>query len=106
MYGFSALFKPLALELGFSRAVTSVATGIGRFSGGFEAPVTGWLVDKFGPKYVILFGVTVFGLGLILMYFIDSLWAFYIVWGVVVSTGMNTALAFPIDKAITNWFVK
>ena len=106
MYGFSALFKPLAEELGFSRAVTSVATGIGRFSGGFEAPVTGWLTDKFGPKWVILFGVTVFGIGLILMNFIDSLWAFYLVWGFVVGTGMNTSLAFPIDKAITNWFVK
>jgi len=40
------------------------------------------------------------------MYFIDSLWAFYVVWGVLAGTGMNTAFAFPIDKAITNWFVK
>ena len=47
MYGFSALFKPLATELGFSRAVTSVASGIGRFGGGFEAPITGWLTDRF-----------------------------------------------------------
>lgn len=40
MYGFSALFKPIASELGFSRAVTSVAASIGRLEGGFEAPMS------------------------------------------------------------------
>lgn len=106
IYGFSALFKPIASELGFSRAVTSVANGIGRFGGGLEAPLTGWLTDRFGPRWVILFGISLFSLGLILMGLIDSLWTFYIVWGVIVGTGGNIALGLPVDKAITDWFVK
>jgi len=53
-YGISALFKPIAAEFGFSRAVTSVPSAIGRLEGGIEGPVVGWITDKFGPKWVVL----------------------------------------------------
>ncbi len=66
-YGFSALFKPIASELGFSRAATSVAAGIGRLEGGLDAPITGWLVDRFGPRWVMVFGLGTMSLGLVLM---------------------------------------
>ncbi|MFH1381756.1 MAG: MFS transporter [Chloroflexota bacterium] len=104
--GMSALFKPIASELGLSRAVTSVATGIGRFGGGVEAPIAGWVTDKFGPRWVITFGAFLAGLGLVIMYFIQSVWAYYIAWGVILGTGTNLSLTLPQDKAITNWFVK
>ncbi len=105
-YGFSAAFKPLASELGISRAVTSVAAGIGKIGGGLGAPVVGWLTDRFGPRWVMLFGISLFSLGLILMNFINSLWAFYVVWGVIVASGLNIGFAIPLLKVITNWFVK
>jgi len=105
-YGFSALFKPISSELGFGRAVTSVAAGIGRFEGGFEAPISGWVTDKFGPRWIVLLGILLFSTGLVLMYGINSLWAFYIVWGIIIGTGANIGLSVPLDTAITNWFVK
>jgi MFS family permease len=46
--------------MNFSRATTSVATGISRLEGGLEAPLTGWLVDKFGPRWVIFVGIATF----------------------------------------------
>ena len=104
--GISAMFKPISAELGLTRAATSVASSIGRFEGGVEGPLTGWITDKFGPKWVILFGCFLIGLGLILMYFVNSLWAFYVVWGGITATGLNVGLAIPIDKTISNWFVK
>ena len=85
-YGVSALFKPIASELNFSRATTAVATGIGRLEGGIEGPISGWLVDRFGPRYVIFVGICIAAAGLIAMNFITSLWAYYLVWG------FNTAL--------------
>jgi sugar phosphate permease len=105
-YGFSALFKPISTELGFSRTTTSIAASIGRLEGGFEAPLTGWLTDRFGPRWIVLFGIFLIGLSLILMNYIDSLWAFYLVWGLCLGTGINIALSLPTDKALTNWFVK
>ncbi|MFC2006580.1 MFS transporter [Chloroflexota bacterium] len=105
-YGFSALFKPISSELGWSRAVTSVPASIGRFEGGIEGPLSGWATDKFGPRWVVMLGVFIMSMGLIMMGFIKSLWAFYIAWGVLVGTGVNIASSVPLDTTITNWFVK
>jgi sugar phosphate permease len=105
-YGFSALFKPIAAELGFTRAATSFAAGIGRLEGGFDAPITGWFVDRFGPRWVMVVGIMVMSLGLALMNFISSLLTYYIVWGLIVSVGQNVSLTVTVDKTLTNWFVK
>jgi len=105
-YGFSALFKPIASELGFSRAATSVAAGIGRLEGGLDAPITGWLVDRFGPKWIMIFGLAMMSLGLGLMSCVSSLWSYYVVWGLVTGIGLNVSLTIAVDKTITNWFVK
>ncbi len=104
-YGFSALFKPLAAELNFNRAVTSVAAGIARLEGGLEAPLTGWLVDRFGPRWVIFTGVCIAAAGILLMNIVNSLWAYYLVWGLLIGTGINLSLTIAIDKTITNWFI-
>jgi len=105
-YGFSALFKPIASELGFSRAATSVPASIGRFEGGFESPLSGWIADRYGPRWIILAGISLSCVGFIMMNYINSLWAYYVVWGVIIGTGFNIAITIPLDKAISNWFVK
>ncbi|MFC1897297.1 MFS transporter [Chloroflexota bacterium] len=105
-YGISALFTPISSDLGFTRAQTAIPTSIGRLEGGLEGPLSGWITDKYGPRWPILLGVFLVGLGLVLMNYIDSLWGFYIVWGVILGTGTNIALTIPVHTAITNWFVK
>jgi MFS family permease len=79
-YGFGAIFKQLSQELGINRAMTSLAAGIGRLESGVEGPLTGWLVDKFGPKWVIFAGISMTAIGLILMSNIHSIWLYYFAW--------------------------
>lgn len=105
-YGFSAMFKPLSDELGFSRTATSFAASITRLEGGLEAPLVGYLTDRYGPRIFVVTGVALAGLGLIGMYWINSLLSFYLVWAVLCSTGTNISLGMPQDVAITNWFIK
>jgi MFS family permease len=105
-YGFSALFKPISEELGFSRATTSVAASIARFEGGIEAPAVGYMADRYGPRITVFIGIFIAGLGMLLMYFVHSLWSFYLVWAVICATGINIGLSMPLDVAITNCFVK
>ncbi len=104
--GMAILFKPIAADLNLTRAATSWATGIGRLQGGLEAPLTGWLSDRFGPKWVMIVGICFISTGLVLMNFIASLWAYYVVWGVIIGVGINLALTIAADKALTNWFIK
>ncbi|MFC1953382.1 MFS transporter [Chloroflexota bacterium] len=105
VYGISALFKPIASELGFSRAQMTFPSSIGRLEGGLEGPLIGWISDKHGYKWLIMAGVFCMALALIMMNYVGSLWAYVLVWGVLLGTGHNM-LASPIDKAITDWFVK
>jgi len=105
-YGFSALLKPLEKEFGWSRAAISVAASIGRFEGGVEGPAVGYVSDRWGPRTVIFFGIIVLGAGLVLMNYTNSLWTFYLFWGVLVTTGANIALSIPQDTAIANWFIR
>ena len=105
--GISVLFKPIAAELGLNRAVTSVATSISRLEGGIEAPIVGVLSDKFEAKWIILTGACFFATGLILMNFVvDSVWTYYIIWGVIVGTGHNIGFTIVVDRLLTNWFVR
>jgi sugar phosphate permease len=104
--GISVLFKPITAELGLSRAVSSVASSIARLEGGIEAPITGVLSDKFGPKRLMLAGALIMGTGLVLMYFVNSAWSYYLVWAVIVGTGHQLAFSLAVDKVLTNWFVR
>jgi len=106
VYGISALFKPISAELGFSRAATSVAASIIKIEGAFESPLSGWIADKYGPRWICIWGIVVMSTGLILMNWMHSLWAFYLDWGIILGTGFNMAVGLPMSTAISNWFVK
>jgi len=103
--GISVFFKPLAEDLNLSRAGASLATGIARLQGGIEGPLTGWAADRFGPKWVIITGVSFVVLGLVLMHGADQAWQYYVFWGVMVGIGQNLGLTIAIDKSLSDWFI-
>jgi len=103
--GVSALFKPISAELNLSRAVNSVATSMARLGGGVQAPITGVLVDRFGPKWLVVIGSILVIIGLVWMYFVNSVWTYYIAWGIVVATGFNLGFTIAHDKVLTDWFI-
>ncbi len=105
-YGYSALLKPIAASLNLSRAAASVPTAIGRFEGGIESPISGMITDKFGPRKIATIGAFFFGVFLASMYFVNSQWTFYMVWGVLLGTAYNLACTIPVNAAISNWFVR
>lgn len=105
-YGFSALFKPIAEDLGLSRTATSIPASIGRLEGGIMSPLAGWLADKFGPRWLMLIGVLLMGGGLCFMSLVQSFRDFLLVWGVMLAIGMDLALAVPLQVAIGNWFIR
>jgi sugar phosphate permease len=105
-YGFSALFKPISETLKLTRAAAAWPAAIGRLEGGIESPISGLITDKFGPRTIATLGALFFGLSLMLMYFVNSQWTFYLVWGVLLGTAYNLTSTIPVNAAITNWFVR
>ncbi len=105
-YGISVFFKNISADLGLSRAATSWAPGVGRVQGGITSPAVGWLSDKFGPRWIVVFGIVMAGTGLILMRYITQPWHYYVVWGVLLGLGLNIGLTVACDKEISDWFVR
>ena len=102
--GFQVFFLPISQEFGWSRAATSGAFSLRQLESGLLAPLVGFLVDRWGPRIVILAGVLIGGLGLILVSGINGLWAFYLAF-MVTSMGMSGAShGVSWAVAVSMWF--
>jgi len=105
-YSFGLLFKPFNDHFGWTSAEIAGASALRRVEGGVGGLTTGWFTDRFGPRVMCLVGTLFAGLGYILMFFINSLWSFYLIYGVIVALGWTFSLTGNLDKAIAEWFVK
>ena len=76
-YGFTAIFVPVADDFGWSYTQVSLVSSLRGAEMGVLAPVTGLLVDRFGPRRIILAGSAITGLGLILLSRTTNLGMFY-----------------------------
>jgi len=106
LYSYGLYFEPLQQEFGWTRAEISAAAALRRLEGGLEGPFGGIFTDKYGPRVVNFLGFVIAGLGFILLYFVNSLWSFLLVWGFIVSLGLNLGMWGPMGKALADWFVK
>ncbi len=49
-FGFTVFFLPISQDLGLTRAATSLAFSLSRAQGAIEAPLVGYLIDRYGPR--------------------------------------------------------
>lgn len=105
-YGFGAFFTPLINEFGWSRAQLSGASSIARVEGGVVAPLVGMVIDRFGPRRVMLVGIPLFGVGFALISRVNDLLTFYLLFIFLVSTGNSLGTSFPPMAAVNNWFAR
>ncbi|MBI4297609.1 MAG: MFS transporter [Chloroflexi bacterium] len=102
--GFQVFFLPILNEFSWSRALTSGAFSLRQLETGILAPVAGFLVDRWGPRTIILLGVFFGGLGMVMMSFINSVWSFYLAFAILSlgTTGASHGVSWVI--AVGNWF--
>jgi MFS family permease len=61
VYSFSVFFKPLMQEFHAGRAAISFGFTLHLIAAAVSAPLTGWLIDRYGSRRVILAGTALFG---------------------------------------------
>ena len=54
VYSFGVFVRPLAHDFHWTRTQVSAALSIGQFAVALGAPLWGWLIDRFGPRRVVL----------------------------------------------------
>ena len=102
--GFQVFFLPILNEFGWSRAVTSGAFSLRQLESGLLAPFIGFLVDRWGPRVVILAGIVLGAAGMIMMGFINSLWTFYAAFLIASLGTSGSSHGVSWSVAVANWF--
>jgi sugar phosphate permease len=100
---FGAYLAVLQAERGWSKTALSGAAALQQMESAILGPVLGWFIDRFGPQGMIRAGIVVFGIGLMLLSFTDTLLAFYGAF-VVIALGASLCGFFPVNVALIHWF--
>jgi sugar phosphate permease len=105
-YGFTVFFLPVTQELGLSRASTSLAFSLGRAQGSFLSPLVGYLVDRYGPKPMMIAASLLAGIGYILFSWVDSYTTFLIVYLGVISISFTAGFVHAPTIVANTWFIR
>ncbi len=98
-------FAPLSEEFGWSRAEISLAVSIGSASAAFASPLIGWVLDRWGGRWVMTAATATMAVCLVALSGMNALWQFYIFYslGRALGQGVINTSAFV---AVANWFVR
>lgn len=103
-HGFSNFIIPLTSEFGWNRTTISGVFSLARMESGLLGPLEGWLVDRVGPRRLMLVGVPLMGIGYMLMSRVDSLAAFFFVYIFAITLGNSLGMSTPMAASVANWF--
>src|ERR1700710_2343343 len=103
---FSLFFPPIIEEFGWERGVTAGAFSFGFLVSGALSPLTGRMMDRFGPRAVMELGVVLMASGLLLAPLTTQPWHIYLTIGVLVGGG-SLCLGYSGQSLfLPNWFVR
>ena len=106
VYTFTVFVKPLSTQFGWDRESISLGFAIGAMTVGLSSPLIGRLIDRIGPRRIILPCMTVFGCGMASLALLHShLWQFYLTCFVIGIVG-NGAAHLAYARSISTWFHK
>jgi MFS family permease len=105
-YGFTVFFLPLSHDLGLSRAATSLAFSLARAEGALEGPFVGYLIDRFGPRPMLLLATIMCGIGYVLLAWVDGYTSFLIVYLGIISLSFTPGFVHASMAVGNTWFIR
>jgi sugar phosphate permease len=106
LYGFTIFFLPITNELGLTRAATSLVFSLARAEGAIEGPIAGYLIDRFGPRPMMLAGVLLSGIGYMLLATVNSYYTFLAVYLGVISLSFAAGFMHSPMVLANTWFIR
>lgn len=105
-FGFTVFFLPLSQDLNLSRTSTSLAFSLARAEGAIEGPVIGHLLDRYGPKPIMVAAAVLMGSGYLLLSRVDDYVSFLIVYLGVISLAHAGGFMHAPMVLINTWFIR
>lgn len=101
---FGLFFNPLTIEFGWTREEVAGAASLGFLIMGLMNLPAGTLVDRRGPRIVLVAGGFCFGLGYLLMSGVHGLWQVYVFY-IIMAVGMSVSDVVSLST-IARWFAR
>ena len=101
----SVLIHPLEAEFGWSRVTIASAISMNLLLFGIAAPISGWLLDRYGPRKVMLGSLMLLIVGVSGTIGMNQFWQFFLVWGVIVGLGAGGVGSVLTATVGNRWFV-
>ena len=89
MHSYAVFLVAFLEEFRWSRAETSLAFSVSQLVGGASAPFVGALVDRLGPRRLVLLGGSILALGLLGSAYLHALWQLIVLYGILMTIGAN-----------------
>ena len=99
------MIHPLEVDLGWSRTAISFAVSIGLVLYGFAGPFVGRLMDRFGPRLVLVGGMILIGASMAAGAAMTELWQLNLFWGALSGLGTGVAAQVLGATVANRWFV-
>ncbi|HSB81440.1 MAG TPA: MFS transporter [Candidatus Methylomirabilis sp.] len=103
---FSIFLLAFTEDFGWSRSATTAAFSIHMTFYALGGWVLGMLVDRLGPRRVMAWSTVAWVLVLILCSQVQSLWQFYLIYGVVGGVATGGLAYVPINSLLSRWFIR
>ena len=105
-FGFTVFFLPLSQDLDINRTATSLAFSLARAEGAVEGPVVGHLLDRYGPRPIMIAAVLLMGTGYLLLSQANSYTTFLIIYLGVISLAHAGGFMHAPMALINTWFIR
>lgn len=104
--GIGPFFLPMVEDLGFSRSLLAGIIAIGMLCYGIGMPLAGYLVARFGTKFVLLLGTLIVAVSVIWTVNARTPMTFFLAFGVLMSTGLAFTSPVAVTPVISRWFTR
>lgn len=103
---FGNFIKPMSAEFGWDRATATLPVAVATLMSGIFQPIVGRLVDRHGPRKLIIFGVAMLAACVISVAWTQNIWYFTGVYGVLFALALTCAGGIPNSTLNSRWFVR
>src|SRR5207302_6698940 len=94
--GFPVFVAPVREGFGASNAAVAFIFSLARAQSGPTGLLAGWFIDRFGPCRAVFVGALLSGGGFLVLGCTTSLWAFGVLYLLVVTTGANFGFSYAL----------
>jgi len=105
-YCFGVFVRPMFVEYQWSMTIISFGASINLFMYAVGGILSGWLLDRMAPRWIMTFGSVIAATGFVMVSFIQTPLQFYLSYGVLCGLGSAGIGVVVGSSSVGKWFIR